>query len=106
MAGESMPGSPEKPLCEAVKVRLYCFGDVGDARDLRYICPGEQQTGCGISPRECCCQQSQNSTPEKLFDIRHGVTGFGLGLIQYFFTLINLLPFSNLYSVIMYAGNI
>lgn len=67
------------------KWSLDCVRDPQEPKMLEMpvlweICQRRLHTRSGTSPREnmCCSHKAERMEPSKPFDIRHGVTGFGI----------------------------
>lgn len=79
MAGVSLHGGPEKPLCEAEKVKPgspWIPPDVGDARIVVHLSRRAANRQYNQPKREKCIEMNKAERrwkSEEHFDIRHGV---------------------------------
>lgn len=80
VAGESLYGSPQRPLFEVVEVKLVlhwrpCY--FGDTRAMRHLPKGVEHRGWKQPKREACSRTGEMKL-FKLFHVRHGATGLGV----------------------------
>ena len=106
VAGMSLCGGLERPVCESVKVKPglpWRPQDVGKARAAEYL-PRRAANREWNQPRRKKCvvvnKVERNWRSEKHFDVRYGDAKFefaqmvlGLALVQYFLSMFSSLPF-------------
>lgn len=103
VAGESLYGSPQRPLFEVVEVKLVlhwrpCY--FGDTRAMRHLPKGVEHRGWKQPKREACSRTGEMKL-FKLFHVRHGATGLGVYHAE-FWVCFGPVFFSTMLSVILF----